>query len=139
MYAVSYSYCGEPGGIYIYHSADAGQSWTVATIRNHYLSRFLTLRMEPDGTGEIIVESDNDPDPVGGHHVYRTFDWGDNWSEPEFSETMLAPPARPAAYIGPEMIPEMVRSGRFARPPNVPIPTIMESIAAEYARRRERQ
>lgn len=139
MYAISNSYCGDPGGTYIYHSADGGRSWTVSSIRMHYLSHFLSLRMEADGTGEIIVQSDNDPDPVGGHHVYRTLDWGDSWSEPEFSETILAPPARPSEYVVPETIPELVRAGRFTRPAYVPIPAIMESIAAEYARHRERR
>lgn len=139
MYAVSRSYCGEPGGIYIYHSADGGQLWTVSSIKMHYLSHFLALRMEPDGTGEIIVQSDNDPDPFGGHHVYRTLDWGDSWTEPEFSATVLAPAVRPSEYIGLEMIPELVRTGRLTRPDYVPIPRIMESIAAEYARSRERR
>jgi len=122
MYAISRSHC-ESGGpeIYIYRSSDAGRTWTVASIAIHYLSHFLSLRMEPDGSGEIIVQSDNDADPVGGHHVYRTSDWGDRWSEPVFSKTILAPPAQGGEYFS----------------EYVPVPKLMDDIAGEYAKHRE--
>lgn len=134
MYAISSYHCGEPGGIYIYHSEDAGKSWTVASIRMYYLSHFVSLRIEPDGTGEIIVQSDNDADPVGGHHVYRTSDWGESWSEPEFSSTILAPPVRPGDNLTRSMLDSVVRAAITTPSRNVPVPRLMEDISNDYAR-----
>jgi hypothetical protein len=139
MYAISSPYCGDPGGIYIYHSANGGQSWTVSSVRMHYLSRFLSLRMAPDGTGEIIVQSSNDPDPVGGHHVYRTTDWGETWSDPEFSETILSPPVLPGEYLTQARVNDIFRADLVAPSRYIPIKEIMDDIADQHAMHRQRQ
>jgi hypothetical protein len=124
MYAISQASCGDPGAIYIYRSADRGRSWTVSTIRKpYYLAYFFSLRIEPDGSGEIIVRTYNDADPIGGHHVYRTTDLGDTWSEPEFSPTILQEEIRPGYYSL----------------ENVPIPQLMEEISDLYAPYGDRQ
>ena len=112
IYGVSRAYCGDNGAeVFIYRSFDHGTSWQVSSISMHYLSSFLTLRMESDGNGEIIVRSDNDPDPVGGHHVYRTTDWGATWSAPVFSESILVPPLTTPDYRAPYVSPARVMQG----------------------------
>lgn len=117
MYALSRSSCGDPGGeIYVYRSSDAGRSWKVSSVTVHYLSRFVALRMARDGTGEITVEADLDAGLPGGHHVYRTSDWGDTWAEAEFSETMLLFPDLPGNYAS-EDVPIEVSMKRIAPNP----------------------
>ena len=91
IYGISRAYCGDSGAeIFIYRSFDHGTSWEVSGISMHYLSNFLTMRIESDGKGEIIVESNHDPGPAGGHRVYTTTDWGATWSQPVFSESILS-------------------------------------------------
>ena len=121
FYAVSESNCAGGGPeVLIYRSMDGGRSWYVSLIPKHYMSHFLTLRIAADGSGEVIVQSYNDADPVGGHHVYRTYDWGHSWSDPEFSPTLLTPPTTPGFY----------------RSEYVPIVTLMQGVADAYERRR---
>lgn len=93
LYAISVSQCeGGSAELFVYRSADGGTIWSVTAIKKYYLAEFLSLRIESDGLGELIVRTKNDADPVGGHHVYRTADWGATWSDPSFSETVLRPP-----------------------------------------------
>lgn len=93
LYAISVSQCeGGSAELFVYRSADGGTSWSVTAIRKYYTANFLSLRIEPDGIGELIVQTKNDADPIGGHHIYRTADWGATWSDPSFSETILRPP-----------------------------------------------
>ena len=133
MYALSSGYCGDPyGQLYLYRSIDGGESWTVSLVRMpYYLAQFLSFRMEPDGSGEIIVQTVNDADPIGGHYVFRTTDFGDNWSEPEFSKNTLMIPVRPDDYVTSNMMVSITQAFATARD-QLPVTKILEDIAAEY-------
>ena len=123
VYAISVSQCeGGSAELFVYRSADGGTSWRVTEIQKHYTASFLSLRFESDGSGELIVQTKNDADPIGGHHVYRTADWGETWSNPSFSETILRPPIY-QHYYHRDYVPVTTHmnniSKRFASPPRI--------------------
>lgn len=71
----------------VVHSADGGATWVVASTlhKPYYLAGFSSLRMRPDGSGELyLLYEDNPANPVGpvpvGYYVYTTKDWGNSWS-----------------------------------------------------------
>jgi len=94
----------------IVHSADRGATWVaVAPLRKpYYLAAFHSLRMRPDGSGELIVLHEDDPaNPISnvpaGYYSYATRDWGHSWSSPVHVPDIL---------LGPDSVPDTSRTTR---------------------------
>jgi len=96
--------------LHIVHSADGGTTWVAAEPlrKPYYLAAFHTLRMRPDGSGELILlHQDDASNPISnvpaGYYAYATRDWGNSWSAPVHIPDILQ---------GPDSVPNTSRTDR---------------------------
>jgi hypothetical protein len=88
--------CADSGDeIFVYRSIDSGVSWRVSRISVYYMADFLSIRIDEQGSGEIMMQVARDNTPVAGQYVFRTSDWGATWAAPEFRPSLLGPAAEP--------------------------------------------
>jgi hypothetical protein len=96
IYALSRVNCADSGDeIFVYRSFDSGVSWRVSRISVYYMADFLSIRIDEQGSGEIMMQVARDYTPVAGQYVFRTSDWGATWAAPEFRPSLLGPAAEP--------------------------------------------
>ncbi|MFA6245008.1 MAG: hypothetical protein WC655_28955, partial [Candidatus Hydrogenedentales bacterium] len=101
LWTVLESNCGDPGGeALILFSSDAGWTWkTLSQVEfGHYQDHYETLRMAPDGRGEMVVswykelsgscrlekdaQSEEPHRNCFGLDLFHTNDWGSTWEKP---------------------------------------------------------
>jgi len=111
-----YGYGDQGERLEIIMSADYGETFchVASLLKPHYSAEFRAFHMNQKGYGQLVIYNE-ESSFHSGYYIYKTSDWGNSWSQPDYAPDILSQILRSSGTYS-SLKDAMKRVERFSSP-----------------------